>query len=190
MRPVHPEVSEGTSASCSFLKVLFLIRTANIILRPDHSFWDIRTTEQLYGKAINPQPSFVQCRSRRGPLNPPSFQLSDCLEENFPQLPIRDLISPQVAHQFVSRKGGRFPKPQNCSGMFRLFPAPSDEDGAHATSPTSPLDGPSEGLASRSSSSLMPSSSDAQHHQPQQAVLLIGDSVHSFPPDLGQVWTL
>jgi kynurenine 3-monooxygenase len=97
-------------------------RSANIILRPEHSFWSIKTKEELY-----------------------SF-----LEESFPQVDIRYLISEAEAEKCVADSGGSFPPPQYCEGIQWSTPR----------SPDSKV--------------------------PAQQVVLLGDALHCFPPDLGQ----
>ena len=96
-------------------------RTANIILRPEHPFWEIKTKEELY-----------------------SF-----LEDSFPQADIRYLISEAEAEKCVSDLGGSFPPPQYCEGIQWTAPCPNSKS-------------------------------------PAQQVILLGDALHCFPPDLGQ----
>lgn len=59
-------------------------RTVNVIRLPDHELWDIDTPDALL----------------------------DFLEDGFPQLPIRDLVSQQEAQDFAHSQPGRFPAPQ------------------------------------------------------------------------------
>jgi 2-polyprenyl-6-methoxyphenol hydroxylase-like FAD-dependent oxidoreductase len=90
-------------------------RTANIITKPNHQIWELKTGEEV----------------------------SDFLERAFPQLPIRNLVSSQEADRFAKSEGGEFPEPQYCSGLHYLL----DND---------------------------------------SGVVLLGDTVHCFPPDIGQ----
>ncbi|MBW4646249.1 MAG: FAD-dependent monooxygenase [Goleter apudmare HA4340-LM2] len=92
-------------------------RTANIITPLDHEIWKLKNGEELY----------------------------QFLEEAFPQLPIRQIISPEEAERFAKSEGGYFPIPQYCSGFYCLL-----------------------------------QQGDAV------GVVLIGDTIHCFPPDIGQ----
>ena len=98
-------------------------RSANIITRPDHDIWQLKTSEEVY----------------------------NFLEKAFPQLPIRQIVSPQEVEQFVNNQGGEFPTPQYCCGLHFLF-----------------------GQAGNSSD------------RSAVGVVLLGDAVHCFPPDIGQ----
>ena len=68
-------------------------RSANIITWPDHDIWQLKTSVQAY----------------------------NFLEKAFPQLPIRQIVSPQEVEQFVKNEGGSFPTPQYCCGLHFLF---------------------------------------------------------------------
>ncbi|RUR78777.1 FAD-dependent oxidoreductase [Chlorogloeopsis fritschii PCC 9212] len=70
-------------------------RTANIITYPDHEIWELKNSEELY----------------------------NFLEPAFPQLPIRQIVSPQEADRFAKSEGGSFPIPQYCSGLHFLLKA-------------------------------------------------------------------
>ncbi|CAD5953271.1 Kynurenine 3-monooxygenase [Planktothrix tepida] len=93
-------------------------RTANIITYPNHKIWTLKTNEELYR----------------------------FLEQSFPQLSIRDIISESEITRFVNSQGGVFPVPQFCSGLHFLL----------------------------------------KSDQTFSAILLLGDAVHCFPPDIGQ----
>lgn len=90
-------------------------RTANIITKPNHQIWELKTGEEVF----------------------------NFLERAFPQLPIDKIVSPQEADRFAKSEGGEFPQPQYCSGLHYLL-----DNGA--------------------------------------GVVLLGDAVHCFPPDIGQ----
>ncbi|MEW5297579.1 MAG: hypothetical protein WDW36_000781 [Sanguina aurantia] len=90
-------------------------------------------------------------------VEPTAEAMYQYLEGAFPQLPIRDLIDEAQALKFAKSTGGRFPTPQYCPGLYAL------------------LDAGAGGGAST-----------VQGQGQQQAVLLAGDSIHCFPPDLGQ----
>lgn len=97
------------------------LRTANIITYPEHQIWGLKTGEQVL----------------------------QFLEQDFPKLPIRQIISIAEADRFANSNGGVFPVPQCCSGLhYLLKQEPSDAICA--------------------------------------GVLLLGDAIHCFPPDIGQ----
>lgn len=98
-------------------------RTANLITRPDHQLWQLKTGEEI--------------------LN--------FLEHAFPQLPLHQIVSPEEADRFANSSGGSFPIPQSCSGLHYLLSYPAE------LSETTAI-----------------------------GVLLLGDAVHCFPPDIGQ----
>lgn len=89
-------------------------RTANIITHQDHQIWQMKTGEQLL----------------------------QFLEQDFPQLPIRQIISIEEADRFAKSDGGVFPVPQFCSGLHYLLKS--------------------------------------------SGIVLLGDAIHCFPPDIGQ----
>ncbi|MEH2251913.1 FAD-dependent oxidoreductase [Nostoc sp.] len=95
-------------------------RTANIITYPDHQIWQLQTKEEV----------------------------KQFLKQAFPQLPLEKIISPEEIARFTSSDGGKFPIPQYCSGLYKIWGRPEDNQGT--------------------------------------AVILLGDAVHCFPPDIGQ----
>ena len=95
-------------------------RTANIITYPDHRIWQLKTSEAV----------------------------DNFLKQAFPQLPVEQIISSAEIARFTSSDGGTFPQPQYCSGLYRIWGQPHEEQGT--------------------------------------AVILLGDAVHCFPPDIGQ----
>ncbi|MBE9054330.1 FAD-dependent monooxygenase [Nostocales cyanobacterium LEGE 11386] len=94
-------------------------RTANVITRPNHKIWELKTSAEVY----------------------------DFFEQAFPQLPIRQIVSPTEVERFAKSEGGCFPDPQYCSGLQYLL----SQDQSSAT-----------------------------------GVVLLGDAIHCFPPDIGQ----
>jgi 2-polyprenyl-6-methoxyphenol hydroxylase-like FAD-dependent oxidoreductase len=68
-------------------------RSANIIKYPDHQIWELKNSEELY----------------------------NFFEKAFPQLPIRQIVSPEEAERFAKSEGGYFPIPQYCSGLHLLL---------------------------------------------------------------------
>lgn len=96
-------------------------RTANIINYPDHPVWDLKTGEQVL----------------------------QFLEQDIPQLPIREIISIDEAERFAKSSGGVFPVSQFCSRLHYL-------------------------LKQQAADSI------------GTGVLLLGDAIHCFPPDIGQ----
>ncbi len=95
-------------------------RTANIITYPDHQIWQLETKEEV----------------------------EDFFKQAFPQLPLEKIIYPEEIARFLSSDGGTFPVPQYCSGLYKIWGKPEDNQGT--------------------------------------AVILLGDAVHCFPPDIGQ----
>lgn len=71
-------------------------RSANIILWPDHPFWQISTTEELY----------------------------TYLERSFPQLQyLREAVSEDVAQAFLDAPLAQFKGPQRCGRLVAELPA-------------------------------------------------------------------
>ncbi len=99
-------------------------RTANLITRPNHQLWQLQTSEQV----------------------------SNFLEQSFPQLPLRQILSSAEIDRFANSNGGAFPIPQFCTGLHYLLSQPPD--------------------AKPSATAL--------------GIVLLGDAVHCFPPDIGQ----
>ena len=95
-------------------------RTANIITYPEHQIWQLETPEEV----------------------------ANFLKEAFPQIPLEKIIDAEEIARFTASKGGTFPIPQYCSGLYRIWGQPDDNKGI--------------------------------------AVILLGDAVHCFPPDIGQ----
>lgn len=91
------------------------VRSANIITKPNHNIWELKSGEEMH----------------------------DFLTKSFPQLPINKIVSSQEAQRFAETKGGEFPIPQYCEGFYSKL------------------------------------SNEA-------FIVLLGDAIHSFPPDLGQ----
>ncbi len=101
-------------------------RSANIIKYPDHQIWELKNTEELY----------------------------NFFEKAFPQLPVRQIVSPEEAERFANSEGGYFPIPQYCSGLHFL-------------------------LSQEQASQEIP-------HSSVNGIVLLGDAIHCFPPDIGQ----
>ncbi|WP_298913069.1 NAD(P)/FAD-dependent oxidoreductase [uncultured Nostoc sp.] len=76
-------------------------RTANIITYPDHQIWQLETKEEV----------------------------KQFLKEAFPQLPLEKIISPEEIARFTSSDGGKFPIPQYCSGLYKIWGKPEDSQG-------------------------------------------------------------
>lgn len=95
-------------------------RTANIITYPDHQIWQLKTEAEVV-----------------------SF-----LEQAFPQLPLKKIVSSEEITRFTASEGGTFPIPQFCAGLVQIY---GQQPESQAT-----------------------------------AVILLGDAVHCFPPDIGQ----
>ncbi|MEM6266330.1 MAG: FAD-dependent monooxygenase, partial [Pseudomonadota bacterium] len=76
-------------------------RSVNLIRESDHELWQLAQSEELYG----------------------------FLEDAFPQLAIRDLVSLDEAEDFVALKPGAFPAPQYCKRLHAaLGPANARTD--------------------------------------------------------------
>ncbi len=101
-------------------------RTANIITRPNHEIWDLKNSEVVY----------------------------DFFEKAFPQLPMRQIVSPEEAERFAKSEGDYFPMPQYCSGLHFLLR--QEQTGKEI------------------------------RDQSAAGVVLLGDAIHCFPPDIGQ----
>ncbi|MGL4882744.1 MAG: FAD-dependent oxidoreductase, partial [Waterburya sp.] len=95
-------------------------RTANIITYPDHHIWQLKTPEAV----------------------------ENFLKQAFPQIPLEKILSQQEIARFTASEGGMFPLTQYCSGLYRIWGQPENNQGT--------------------------------------AVILLGDAVHCFPPDIGQ----
>lgn len=76
-------------------------RTANIITYPDHQIWQLETKEEV----------------------------KQFLKQAFPQLPLEKIISPEEIARFTSSDGGKFPIPQYCSGLYKIWGKPEDNQG-------------------------------------------------------------
>jgi 2-polyprenyl-6-methoxyphenol hydroxylase-like FAD-dependent oxidoreductase len=100
-------------------------RTANLVTHPKHQLWQLKTGEEVL-----------------------SF-----LEQTFPQLPLRQIVSLEEADRFAQSRGGSFPPPQFCSGLHYLLLHPADAETGETI---------------------------------VTGMLLLGDAVHCFPPDIGQ----
>lgn len=87
-------------------------------------------------------------------------EILDFLEQSFPQLPLQHIVSSEEAERFAHSDGGAFPIPQSCSGLQYLLP--------HSGDPS---------LDAVDAESIETTTS---------GVVLLGDAVHCFPPDIGQ----
>eukprot|EP00903_Cladosiphon_okamuranus_P016889 g15571.t1 len=107
-------------------------RGGNFITLPGHHLWDLKTAAEM--KAY--------------------------LAETFPQIPVAAEIEDAELSRFAESKGGRFPDPQYCPGLFWLAKGNGGGDGV--------VQGGELETSSRSGAAL------------------VGDAIHAFPPDLGQ----
>ncbi|MEM9287321.1 MAG: NAD(P)/FAD-dependent oxidoreductase [Pseudomonadota bacterium] len=86
-------------------------RTVNIIRLPNHAIWDISDTNSLF----------------------------EFLEEAFPQLPLKDVLSEEEAEDFVAVPPSKFPAPQFTKTTFATLPGDVPAlllgDAAHAFPP-------------------------------------------------------
>jgi len=98
-------------------------RTATFATRPQHAIWSVQSGSEML----------------------------DYLEEAFPQLQVRDLISLDEAERFAHHEGGKFPMIHYCEGLSHV------------------LEREKKSPESRSA-----------------GVVLLGDAIHCFPPDIGQ----
>ncbi|NES20010.1 MAG: FAD-dependent monooxygenase [Symploca sp. SIO3E6] len=76
-------------------------RTANIITYPEHTIWQLTTTAEV----------------------------EQFLKQAFPQLPLDKIISPEEMARFTASAGGKFPIPQYCSGLYRIWGQPEANQG-------------------------------------------------------------
>jgi len=76
-------------------------RTANIITYPEHNIWQLTTTAEV----------------------------EKFLTQAFPQLPLAKIISPEEIARFTASAGGKFPMPQYCSGLHRIWGEPEGNQG-------------------------------------------------------------
>lgn len=70
--------------------------------------------------------------------------------------------------RFAESQGGRFPDPQYCPGLQWVMGSKQGSAGPKEDGEEAPQ---MKGLESAS------------------GVVLVGDAIHAFPPDLGQVWS-
>eukprot|EP01023_Acetabularia_acetabulum_P028662 TRINITY_DN2704_c0_g1_i13.p1 TRINITY_DN2704_c0_g1~~TRINITY_DN2704_c0_g1_i13.p1 ORF type:complete len:446 (-),score=40.42 TRINITY_DN2704_c0_g1_i13:990-2327(-) len=98
-----------------------------------------------------------------------SEKLFNYLEKEFPQLNFREMLSSEQAERFAKSKGGTFPMGAYCSNAAYTC------DNFDANPPTTPNPTP-QGVDDNNNN----------NNNLQQGVVLIGDSLHHFPPDQGQ----
>lgn len=126
-----------------------------------------------------PTPNNIDARNaeRHLPTRPPLYthflahpslarclavQLKVYLAEAFPHVPVADEIADAELQRFAESQGGRFPDPQYCPGLHCVVGGKKSQDGSGAGGEA----GGAEGVG---------------------GVALLGDAIHAFPPDLGQV---
>lgn len=101
-------------------------------------------------------------------------EMRSYMEKQFPQMsrPLADFVSDKELDRFVQARPGHFPKPQYCPSPcgFVVPTAPGSE--VCKISPRVDVDENEEG--------------QGQGVRSQAALVLLGDSLHAFPPDLGQ----
>lgn len=110
------------------------------------------------------------------------WSLADYLERNFPQVHIRQLISKEEAEAAIGGQGSYFPKPQSCSAMHDIIKNSEQGPATTISSQSTEQSG-----ALKSNEGAFKSSINENTSPKTQAVLIVGDAVHCFPPDLGQV---
>ncbi len=120
IRSVFTEPKKALSLGLLPFKNPDIPRTANIITYRDHQIWQLKTPEAI----------------------------ENFLKQAFPQIPLQKMLSHQEIARFTASEGGMFPLPQYCSGLYRIWGQPENNQGT--------------------------------------AVILLGDAVHCFPPDIGQ----
>ncbi|MGK7883990.1 MAG: FAD-dependent oxidoreductase, partial [Crocosphaera sp.] len=79
-------------------------RTANIITYPDHQIWQLKT----------------------------SGEVEQYFKEAFPQIPLEKIISTEEIERFTLSKGGKFPIPQYCSEVYKIWGKPDNNQGTAA----------------------------------------------------------
>ncbi|MCU0565604.1 MAG: FAD-dependent monooxygenase [Oculatellaceae cyanobacterium Prado106] len=145
-------------------------RTANLVNRPDHYLWQLKT-----GEAVQ-----------------------NFLERAFPQLPMRQILSPEEADRFAQSKGGSFPTPQFCSGLYYRLSAAAEpkksiresiRESTHEGTRELTHEGTREGTFESTHGGTHEINSETTHettYETASGVLLLGDAIHCFPPDIGQ----
>lgn len=96
--------------------------------------------------------------------------LKQYMKKQFPQMsrPLSDFVGDEEIQRFVTARPGVFPKPQYCpSPCGFVEAAAADSDACEITPRLDTL-------------------SDGQKSGSRGAIVLLGDSLHAFPPDLGQ----
>ncbi|KAJ9515963.1 hypothetical protein QJQ45_016867 [Haematococcus lacustris] len=130
-------------------------RTANFITRPDHPLWQASTAEQLYR----------------------------FLEQQMPQLPVRQLVPEAEAVSFAASRGGRFPTPQYCPGLQLSLPALP----LSSLDQQEPESSPAAGRTAAAAGGETAAAAGARVGGAGSCgVVLLGDARAAFPPDLGQ----
>ncbi|CAM9233705.1 unnamed protein product [Discosporangium mesarthrocarpum] len=92
-------------------------------------------------------------------------ELRKWLSSSFPQLPLAEHVGDEELERFVSSRGGRFPDPQYCPALQWV-----DKDA----------------LGTSSQARAERAEPGARDGGGQYGVVLLGDAIHAFPPDLGQ----
>ncbi|KAJ9516090.1 hypothetical protein QJQ45_024514 [Haematococcus lacustris] len=134
-------------------------RTANFITRPDHPLWQASTAEQLYR----------------------------FLEQQMPQLPVRQLVPEAEAASFAASRGGRFPAPQYCPGLQLSLPALPLSSLDQQEPESSPAAGRAAAAAAAAAGGETAAAAGGRGGGAGSCgVVLLGDARAAFPPDLGQ----
>lgn len=115
-------------------------------------------------KGDNPRTANVICIPEHKIWSIQSIEeLKEFLQTSMPQLPLEDYATDEELLRFLKAKPGVFPRPQHSSDAKLIF--------RKNTNPGDTVVGDDEPTGASS------------------AAVLLGDSLHAFPPDLGQVLT-
>ncbi|GIL78538.1 hypothetical protein Vretimale_6134 [Volvox reticuliferus] len=138
-------------------------RTANVITKKDHFFWTLDSGKRM----------------------------GEFLQESFPQLEISSLFTEQQLEAIAASRGGVFPPPQHLRHFTAVLESNVNNNPGHAAaaqpSPQAVPEAPPRGGSGGDEDGPQKDGTDAARAAaPCSGVVLIGDAIHCFPPDLGQ----
>jgi kynurenine 3-monooxygenase len=104
-------------------------------------------------------------------------------QESFPQLDIPALMDEQMLEAAVASRGLVFPRPQYVRRLVAVVPPPT-HDGEEASTRQQQQPEEAPGVAGGAAGGTSTAAGAAARSS--CGVALVGDAVHSFPPDMGQ----